>query len=81
MGCGKPVIASPVGMNAKIVENNLNGFLADTPNEWYHYLEILYLDKDIREKMGIRNREKIMLNYSLQATGNIYYNLVKSISA
>jgi glycosyltransferase involved in cell wall biosynthesis len=81
MGCGKPVIASPVGMNAKIVENNLNGFLADTPDEWYHYLEILYLDKDIREKMGIRNREKIMLNYSLQATGNIYYNLVKSISA
>jgi glycosyltransferase involved in cell wall biosynthesis len=81
MGCGKPVIASPVGVNAKIVENNVNGFLANTPDEWYHFLEILYLNKEIREKMGKRNREKIMQNYSLHVTADIYYNLVKSISA
>jgi glycosyltransferase involved in cell wall biosynthesis len=81
MGCGKPVIASPVGVNINIVENNVNGFLADTPGEWYHFLKILYFDKDIRERMGRTNREKIMKNYSLQVTGHKYYNLVKSITA
>jgi glycosyltransferase involved in cell wall biosynthesis len=81
MACGKPVIASPVGVNTKIVENNINGFLAETPEEWYDSLKILYADKEIRKRMSRTNREKIMKNYSLQATANEYYNLVSSIVA
>ena len=34
MACGLPVVASPVGMNCHIVEHGVNGFLADTPEEW-----------------------------------------------
>jgi glycosyltransferase involved in cell wall biosynthesis len=79
MGCGKPVIASPIGINTRIVENNINGFLAETSEEWFHFLEILYFDKEIRKRMSRTNREKIMKNYSLQVTGNKYYNLVTSI--
>jgi glycosyltransferase involved in cell wall biosynthesis len=81
MGCGKPVIASPVGVNTTIVENSVNGFLAETPEEWFDFLKILYTDKEIRKRMSRTNREKILKNYSLQVTGNDYYNLVTSLIA
>ena len=34
MACGKPVIASPVGVNNDIVESGINGYLAHDEDEW-----------------------------------------------
>ena len=35
MACGLPVVASPVGGNAQLVEPDRNGLLAATPDDWY----------------------------------------------
>ncbi len=34
MAAGKPVIASPVGANVQVVQHGVNGFLANTTEEW-----------------------------------------------
>ena len=34
MASGRPVVATPLGVNIKIVEPGVTGFLADTPAEW-----------------------------------------------
>src|SRR5205085_12519099 len=34
MAAGKPVVASPVGANRQVVRHGVNGFLADTPEQW-----------------------------------------------
>ena len=34
MGTGRPVVVSPVGVNADIVRSGYNGFLATTTDEW-----------------------------------------------
>jgi len=34
MSCKLPCVASPVGVNSDIIENNVNGFLVNSDNEW-----------------------------------------------
>ena len=41
MAAGKPVIASPVGANRQVVRHGVNGFLADTAEEWADALRTL----------------------------------------
>lgn len=49
---GMPVVASSVGMNADVVRNGENGFLARTDEEWHDALASLLEDGDRRRRMG-----------------------------
>ena len=66
MACGKPVIASPVGVNSKIVDHGRNGLLAGSPAEWSDALDTLCGDADLRVRMGMSGRRKVEAEYSLQ---------------
>jgi glycosyltransferase involved in cell wall biosynthesis len=79
MACGKPVIASPVGVNSKIVEHGVGGFLANSVQEWIKALDILYLNHETRIQMGQFNRNKVEKEYSLQKTAPQLMALLKSI--
>lgn len=65
MACGLPVIASPVGVNAKIVKHGENGFLASTEQEWRTALETLAGDRELRARMGAAGRALAVKEYSL----------------
>lgn len=78
MGCGLPVVASPVGVNADIVEYGVNGFLATTLQEWVGALTTLLTDPAMRERMGQAGRCKVEEHYSLQVTGPRLAELLKS---
>jgi len=69
MACGLPVIASPVGVNAEIVEHGVNGFLAETDAEWREALVTLLRDPDLRSRMGAAGRQKVEKQYSIQVWG------------
>lgn len=69
MACGLPVVASPVGVNAEIVEHGVNGFLAQTQDEWRAALGALLRDPDLRRRMGSAGRRKIEAEYSLKVWG------------
>lgn len=66
MACGIPVIASPVGVNRAIVEHGVNGFLAETAEEWLEAINILTTSPELRLKMGRAGRKKVEEEYSLQ---------------
>lgn len=68
MACGLPVVASPVGVNCQIVEHGVNGFLADTPQQWEEALQTLLLDRGLRDRMGQAGRRKVERQYSIQQT-------------
>ena len=69
MACGLPVVASPVGVNAEIVEHGVNGFLASTELEWRGALDRLIGDPDLRRRMGMEGRRKVEAKYSLKVWG------------
>jgi len=79
MACGKPVIASPVGVNPEIVEHGVNGFLARSKKEWIEALDLLYAaDPEYRYEMGKEGRKKVEKNYCVQATALRLLDLIRS---
>ena len=77
MGCWKPVIATPVGENARVVEHGVNGFLADTPQQWFDALELLFGDPTLCQTMGARGRVKVEAEYSLAVTAPRLVEILK----
>lgn len=69
MASGVPVIASPVGVNADIVEHGVNGFLARTDAEWREALVRLLRDPALRQRMGQAGRRRVEEGFSLQVWG------------
>lgn len=77
MACGIPVIASPIGMNTKIIDHGINGFLADTDEEWAKAIKILKKDKHLRKRMGMAGRKKIENEFSLKLWAPKIKNIIK----
>lgn len=65
MSAGKPVLASPVGINKEIVLPGETGFLCETDKEWYTAFCNLMEDETSRKKMGNRGRELMLEKYGL----------------
>ena len=68
MACGVPVIASPVGVNTRIVKQGETGFLASNKTDWVDALIMLYKDAGMRTALGQAGRKKVEQEYSLQVT-------------
>ena len=69
MACGLPVIATPVGVNSKIVEDGVSGILASNEDEWRAALLSLLNDAKLRKAMGAEGRRQVETHYSAQIWG------------
>ena len=81
MACGLPVVASPVGVNRQIVEHGVNGFLAETTQEWETALRALLAEPAMRRRMGQAGRQKVEQLYSLQVTAPKLVGLLKAAAS
>jgi glycosyltransferase involved in cell wall biosynthesis len=68
MGCGLPVVASPVGVNREIVADGASGFLASGHDEWVAALSRLANNATLRQEMGSKGRGVVASRFSLQVT-------------
>lgn len=75
MAVGTPVVLSPVGMNAEVVTDGVDGFHARTPEEWHDKLSRLITDAGLRERMGRAARRTVETRYSHE----VYYPVLKEI--
>lgn len=69
MACGVPVVASPVGVNSSIVDHGVNGYIAETDEDWEIYIGRLLSDPDLSARMGLEGRKKVEQKYSIQLWG------------
>jgi glycosyltransferase involved in cell wall biosynthesis len=79
MACGKPVVASPVGVNSTIVRDGVDGFLASTHREWVSALTRLIADRVLRQQMGREGRRRIELEFSLKKAAPRFATLIDSV--
>ena len=65
MACGKPVVASPVGVNTEIVSSSV-GLLAHTGEDWVQAISAMADRPDLRAARGAAARAAVEQNYCLQ---------------
>jgi glycosyltransferase involved in cell wall biosynthesis len=66
MSCGVPVVVSPVGMNAEILEMGSIGQAAATPDDWVGALEAVIEDPKRGTAMGEKGRKVAVNNFSIE---------------
>lgn len=79
MAAGVPVVASPVGVNAEIINDGQNGFWARNPAEWVEKLAILCQNEELRRDFGIRGRETVEKSFSLSAWAPRLYEVYQPV--
>lgn len=77
MASGLPVVCSPSPANEEIVKHGINGFIAESEQQWKDALKILIVDVQLRKSFGKNARKTIEENYSYQIWGDRYAGLIK----
>ena len=72
---GIPAVTTPVGVNNKIVDNGITGFVCETQDDWYIALNALISNECLRKQMGDEGRKKITAQFSIQANAGIFLDL------
>jgi glycosyltransferase involved in cell wall biosynthesis len=79
MAMGIPTICSPVGVNTDIVQDDQNGFLAGTQDEWVEKLTRLVRSAELRQRLGHAGRVTVEEKYSAITQSPRVYEIFKSV--
>jgi glycosyltransferase involved in cell wall biosynthesis len=69
MASGVAAVASPVGITSDLIQDNVDGFLASSEDEWFNVIDRLVLDTALRERITCEARRTIETSYSLEVWG------------
>jgi glycosyltransferase involved in cell wall biosynthesis len=76
---GLPVVANPVGVQAKLVRNGRTGYLATSTDEWVAAVRRLATDPALRRRLGMAGREQVEAAYSVAAGGEAWAEVLASV--
>ncbi|MFA6152264.1 MAG: glycosyltransferase [Chitinophagaceae bacterium] len=75
LSLGIPAVANSVGVNKLIVEDGVNGFIADDDQSWGKSLRLLLEDESLRSKFGAAGRKKMVDEYSIASIKQSFLRL------
>lgn len=79
MSMGIPCVCSPVGVNKEIIEDGINGFLAETEDEWFKKLSLLIKNPQLRHEFGLSGRKTIEEKYSVKVNAPFFLDVLKKV--
>jgi glycosyltransferase involved in cell wall biosynthesis len=79
MGCAKPVVASPVGMNGSIVSEGETGYFASDHDQWVDRLKHLADKPDLARQLGKNGYKRVKQNYCLSVTVPELIKLIRNV--
>lgn len=80
MSCALPVVVSPVGMNAEVLEQGEVGFGASNESDWVDSLDALLQNPDLRMRIGAAGRDVVVKNYSVEVLAPRLAKTLHSVS-
>jgi glycosyltransferase involved in cell wall biosynthesis len=78
MAAGRPVVASPVGVNIDIVRDGETGFLATFSDQFVKALFRLAEQPDLRCRLGAKGRQAVERHYSAEAVSQRFAAAIRS---
>jgi glycosyltransferase involved in cell wall biosynthesis len=79
MALGIPTVCSPVGVNTDIIQDDENGFLALSEEEWVDKLTRLLRSAELRRRLGDAGRATVEEKYSAVTQAPRVYEIFKSV--
>ncbi len=81
---GLPVVASPVGMNCKVVAGDKagecdTGYLAATDQQWYEALKMLLADPALRRSLGRNGYKKYQNDYTPEKNAGKWLDIIEDV--
>ena len=67
MATERPVVVSPVGMNADLIKHDRNGLIASTTDEFINAFRRLASDPELRRRLGKAGRKTVEDHYSARS--------------
>jgi glycosyltransferase involved in cell wall biosynthesis len=77
---GLPVVASPVGVNAELVRENVNGFIAITIDDWIEKISSLITNRQLRIQFGHSAGQSVAA-FDLSVLAPRFVSLIKRVIA
>ena len=74
-------LMSPVGVNSTIIQDGVNGYLADQPEEWVAKISALIDNEALRLEMGRAGRQTVVDHYSVLSERDHYLALFRELTA
>ena len=79
MAMGKAVVLSDVGVNGRIVQHGVNGFLARKPEDWHELIGRLVDDAYLRQRSGAAARRSVEDHWSIHAVAPRYARILQQL--
>jgi len=77
--CAIPLVATAFGSNLRNIDNEINGFLADSDKEWVDAIIKLIDSEELREKIGKNGRDNVVKRFSLDANKKTYLEILNRV--
>lgn len=77
MALSIPSVASPVGVNTKIIKDGMNGFLCNTSADWINKMEELIKNESLRKQLGDNGYKTVVENYSVPSNTDNFLSLFR----
>lgn len=77
--CGIPCVATAFGSNLENIQHGINGFLADSNQDWVDSIIKLIDNCALREQIGKNGRINVLNNFSLEANKGKYLKILNNV--
>ena len=79
MACNIPVVATSIGVNKSIIDNNINGLLVNKNNEWVENILKLKNKPNLYKKISIQGYETVIQKFDIKKWKKNYLETINYI--
>lgn len=73
---GVPLVVSNIGVHEELIQDGVNGFIAENKEEWYQKLEDLIIHGELRQQFSLQARHVMESKFSYEQCTDIFIQAI-----